>query len=242
MIAILAPTARSKVYLQVFKEAGLQFDKILVLSPSLLGDEIGSSPKTKYQLDNLFGEINVAFDFSVSIDELAETCANTVFKVQSRSVNSPAVEHYLRDIDEEAFIVYSGQPGEIVSGEILTASKAQWLHAHGGLLPHYRGSTCCYYSMLALGGIGVSVIQLSNILDSGKLMESGFIKIERLPSLFEMDFVLDNFARASMLLKVLTGFSPITFEPFTLTGPSRMYYVAHPYIRLAATSQKLGCL
>ena len=224
---ILADTYRSKVYLQAISQiTDIKVRVVHYIRNNLRPTDIKAKPATLSEtklLKSLHPELKNFLYFNMrSIEEISITNKFEYHKV--------SVSKGIHDIPKSYFSlgcnIFSGYPSEIVP-KYLT-DQYILLHAHGGILPTYKGSTTNYYSKIEKNIIGASLIVLSDKLDAGKVLNVYFEKITKL---IELDFHLDNALRAKVVFDYLSSSRSVKSTE-TLGG--RMYYVAHPVIRKLA--------
>ena len=130
------------------------------------------------------------------------------------------------DNSEADYIVYSGFGGKILPRDFFNSSTPI-LHAHGGILPRYRGSTCNYYSYLESGQVGSSTIIMTELLDDGEVLD--VVETEKNINLIEFDHKLDAELRIQSLLNVLKG---ETSRKEKICEKEVFYnYVIHPLLK-----------
>ena len=129
------------------------------------------------------------------------------------------------------YVVYSGNPGEILNIEMFKTLKLNFLHSHTGKLPKFKGSTTIYYSILILGKIYCSTFIMSKEIDNGALLLVKKYKIPKVINSIESTY--DNKIRAVNLVKFLNSKKKVNQlkGKKSLSYLSDYYFIAHPLIR-----------
>lgn len=212
---LAADTGRARAYVDVAARAGLAFGSAI-----LVGDgnapSASSRPAETPRFDNTTPLADALRRLNVPIDDLT-----------GAGLNAPAVVQTLAARRRRTVIV-AGPSGTIVSAQVL-ATGEQFLHAHPGRLPDYRGSTTPYYSLLAEGRIFVSVIALTPEIDEGPVLACH--EFAPPADRTELDLAFDPWIRAEAMTRVLaTPGGP--GEPVAApTAGSAMYYIIHPVLK-----------
>lgn len=130
----------------------------------------------------------------------------------------------------ENIFIYSGFGGQILGDEILNLGK-KFLHIHGGYLPHYKGSTSNYYSLIDHGYIGASAIFLEKEIDSGPILFRQ--KIRPYGNLVEIDHVYDSEIRARVLVNCIKEYikNKNWVELSIDNSKGETFYVIHPVLK-----------
>jgi hypothetical protein len=220
---ILAPTFRSRAYVQYFVERGLVPGGALLLP----GDE--STWAGPAQVDVELPRRETPFTFRTG-EPAKETAANAGWELSdlpNDDINSSDCAAFLKNVPQ-GVLIYSGLPKALIKQGTLDTGK-KFLHAPGGYLPHYRGSTGFYFSLLDQGKIGTTVIWLNNGIDTGEIVARRWYE----PKLnLDVDYVQDTVTRAHLLYEVIeqrleTGRYPSVDNEHH--GP--MHYIIHPLLK-----------
>ena len=226
---LLADTYRSRVYLSSFLTNGLGVQKV-VFYKCKARESIGT---VEYEPDSyLFDQLSdnlpnlegFMFQSTNSVEEMAIS-ANINLKVIEVDMGVKSISKSF--FGSDATIIFSGYPGEIVPPELV--NNCNFIHAHGGILPDYKGSTTNYYSFIETKTVGASVISMNSEIDAGNILHVYKISIS---SLLELDYIVDNALRAKALFQFLNG-NVKSLSPIKNTEGA-MFYVAHPHIRQIA--------
>jgi methionyl-tRNA formyltransferase len=204
---LVAPTPRSIAYAAALAARGLRPERVIVLGAS----RPAAAP-------------------------LCATCERpgwAVERLEAEHVDDPAVVDRLRAL-RPRLVVYSGFGGQLVGADALETADT-FLHAHSGWLPHERGSTTLYYSLLRDGDCSVSVLRLTAGIDAGPVLARRRYPAPAPGS--DVDGAYDAAIRADLLIRVLEGYvstgrlpEPLPEEPST----APMHYVIHPVLKHVA--------
>ena len=146
-------------------------------------------------------------------------------KFHSNYINKKMEKHLLKL--KTLLFVYSGYPGVIIKNKNLLKRK-KLLHCHPGKVPHYKGSTSIYYSILKANKIYCSTIILNENIDNGPLI---YVKQYPKPKkMKDVDEKYDNYIRCENLIHVLNNFSKLK-EKKQKRNKFKPYYVVHPVLR-----------
>ena len=203
---ILANTNRSKIYFNLLKKNNFFIDNIIFYS------------KTK----------NSAF-----INLLKKYPNKGSFKFfNTDNINSKFIEKYIIKIKSK-YILFSGYNAELLINKNIL--KKNLIHCHPGLLPKYRGSTVIYYSLIEMRKIYVSIFNVTNNIDEGKVL---FTKRFSLPKkMIDIEKNFDDQIRAKSLIFFLK--SKKTKIISKNNKYINFYYIAHPIVRSIILSPKL---
>jgi len=233
---LLWPSTRALAYLEQFKSQGIQPTEILFLDtgyrvPSELIKEANAWNYKRY------------IDFSIDpLEQATDVLGRSPVILKSDNINSASVCEAIQSVGGE-FVFYTG--GGIVGADLINSGK-KFIHVHPGIIPARRGSTCFYYSLLEDYSVGATAFVMDENLDTGAIiLKRNFrpnYQIADRQKLF-LDYVLDNYLRATMVPDVLTQISmpskrerwakPVCTEP--------PYFRIHPVLRGLA-AKKLNAL
>jgi len=124
-------------------------------------------------------------------------------------------------------IIYSGYPAKIIKNKKLLKEK-NLIHSHPGLLPHYKGSTTIYYSILNEKKIYCTTFVINEKIDSGKILLTKKYKIPN--KIYSIDSDYDNEIRANNICNVIKKINLIRKKRQHATS-SLPYYIIHPVLR-----------
>ncbi len=125
-------------------------------------------------------------------------------------------------------VLYSGLAGGIVPGALLR--RWAFLHVHPGRLPHYRGSTTIYWSLLQRNRVECSAILLSDEIDHGRVV--GEYLCPDPTSSSDIDVIYDCGVRAMALAKVLANIGDNGIIGHEQTEAARRdFFVIHPVLK-----------
>jgi methionyl-tRNA formyltransferase len=217
---IASETSRSLIYLTRLLEEKLYPEFVIYLK---------NDSETPIMGQKQFGQItgnsdNEVFNFILA-KKLRFIC---ITQAQFLSEDFPDL---IVQCDTEIF-VYSGYGGVILPKHFFKNGRT-YIHAHGGILPEYKGSTTNYYSHLAEQKIGASTIIMNEELDSGPILN---ITIKNSGNdIKEMDHVVDSELRVASLISVLR--EKKLKEPSKHDSDNRPYFVMHPILKHLAILQ-----
>jgi len=225
---LLANNNRSKAYLQSMIEEDLVPTNVLLLQDNKIKLP-EQTDNDSHILDNSEQEswvfcpvTGIKFNEKESLSTTL-TKKKVPFKViASSNPNDTEVTKELKSLEEE-HCIYSGPGGVILKSEIFSTRKI-FIHAHPGELPNYKGSTTIYYSLLIKQVIDVSVISMSEDLDSGNILHSETMKF--IPGA-NIDYVIDPCVRAKALINYLKN--PKNSKPQSSNG--NVFYIIHPVLK-----------
>ncbi len=226
---LLAPNNRSKSYLQNFLRKNFIPESVIVLNT-----DKNSLPENRDKIANqlpknqkLIRRIPFFEEYYDENEELETTLQNAGIEYKSLNtlnVNSTEVIKAVSEVPAD-YIIYSGPGGTLLGREILNTQK-QFIHAHPGKLPYYKGSTTIYYSYLIDGKAYCSVILLNEKIDSGPLLFEKEIEINI--NNLDFDHSLDPLLRTSTLIDFLkTDNSVIS----TNDEAGNNFYIIHPVLK-----------
>jgi|688.fasta_scaffold406123_1 methionyl-tRNA formyltransferase len=135
-------------------------------------------------------------------------------------------------------LIYSGYSGEIINSILL--KKKNLFHCHPGKLPHYRGSTTIFYSIINKGTVGCSVFKMNKKIDMGKLYYiKNFKHPENLNKIYNK---FDDYIRASTIVSFLKNKEKNFSNKIKFNDSNKInftdYYIAHPIIRRIALDKR----
>jgi methionyl-tRNA formyltransferase len=198
---LLSNNNRSKAYLQNFIKEGLLPAEVIYMDKP--GTKLAEQTENDSQLyfetnQTLIRECKVSgksFDEKESV--LATLKANNIpFQyIESLNPNETEVVKAVGNLAGDD-CVYSGPGGIILRSELFSTGK-NFIHAHPGKLPFYKGSTTIYYSLLINQSISVSVIELNKNLDEGDILH---IEDFQFKPGSNLDYVVDPCVRACSLV------------------------------------------
>lgn len=194
---ILSETKRSIEYINEIKKNKIEISKIILYSKT-----IGNTYKfiKKKKLTNI------------------------LIHLKTNSINSKILEKKFKKVKSTTNIVAT-YPGEIVKNKSLL--KYKLIHCHPGDLPIFKGSTTIYYTIILKKKICVTLFELSEKIDNGKILYKKYFQYPKNLKLIENNF--DNQIRAKTLVDYLKIRKRYNYKK---TKKKYMhYYIAHPIIR-----------
>jgi methionyl-tRNA formyltransferase len=232
---VAAETSRSRAYIQALERAALLPGFVVMLESKTAGLLPGQIDASKADLnrdaigreDAFWSEVR--FDPALPVKTVLERCGIPHAVTPSSDINDPAVVQAIGGRPEPVFI-YSGFGGVLLKQDLLATGK-RFLHAHGGYLPDFKGSTTNYYSLLAENSFGASSLFLSAEIDSGPVLLRR--KYPPPPDRRQIDHVYDSAARALVLIETLRNHAESGTWQFELPENSagETYYIIHPVLK-----------
>lgn len=233
LFLVLAETSRSKAYAQVLGARGLLPRRCLLLragAARLPGQEpAGHVGPVAHVADEVHVFEDVCYRPGQPLEDTLAAHGVALESIGATDINSePVIEALSRS--PERIAIYSGYGGAILRAPVLGLG-VQFLHAHGGWLPQYKGSTTNYYSLLAEGCCGASVIVMTEQLDGGPVLHRRRFPPPPNPAL--LDHVYDPLYRAIVMADAVQHYVEHgAFAPMaTAQDASGMYYIMHPLLR-----------
>lgn len=230
VLFVAADTARSRAYAQAMLQAGLLPAHALLLSaPDALSKRGAAMPGSTAAPLPPAEACGLHFAPAEPVAETLARAGVPATVIASTDMNGPEVANALR-ARPETIAIFSGPGGVILRQGILGLGKS-FLHAHGGWLPDYKGSTTNYYSLLEQGECGASAILMTGDIDSGPILARRRFPRPQEPE--GLDYVLDPLFRARVLLDALERLEReghLNFREADNTG-GRTFYIMHPVLR-----------
>lgn len=210
---VASDTTRSKIYIKQLIKHKLIPKYILLLLNNKKNLLYGQSDKQKIaELPQLLNKENIKYDIA-----------------PNDNINSTEVIETISKRPESVFI-FSGFGGVLLNDNILNIGK-KFLHVHGGYLPHYKGSTTNYYSLIEENKIGASSIFLTKKIDSGPILIRK--KFSAPKNRKEIDHIFDSEARSKVLIETLKqkiNYGHWSFDTKSNRG-GETYYIIHPILK-----------
>ena len=227
---VAADTSRSRAYAQALERAALLPSFVLMLenkAADLLPGQIGSSAPAAAWIDTAWDDVR--FDPGLPVKTVLERNGIAHELSPVGDINDPGVVAAIAGRAEPVFI-YSGFGGVLLRSSILGTGK-RFLHAHGGYLPDYKGSTTNYFSMLAENIFGASSLFLGAEIDSGPVLVRRKFDPPRDPR--QIDHLYDSAARARVLIETLRRHVETGSWQFELpeNAGGETYYIIHPLLK-----------
>jgi len=168
-----------------------------------------------------------------SVAENSDECVRSYLNIKQINYKQYDHDQLLGDEFQAALsacasnvIIFSGYGGIILPKQFFQCKKV-FLHAHGGILPEYKGSTTNYYSLLSENVIGASTIIMTEDLDTGPILN--VVSVKNPTKRDELDHSLDAQLRAESLVKTISD-GKISGENQPLNENSH-YFVIHPVLK-----------
>ncbi|MBM3505705.1 MAG: hypothetical protein FJX65_17795 [Alphaproteobacteria bacterium] len=220
---ILAPTMRSRAYMQMMEARGLRVSQAFLIPGA---DRPWNGPA---EIAVLLP--NGATPFVLRPGEYArETVERMNLPARSlphADINHPSTIAALERSGPRV-LVYSGLPKVLLRPPVL-ATGIRFLHVHGGYVPHYRGATAFYFGLLTEGKLGQSAIWLDAGVDTGPLLMRRWYDVT--PGL-SVDQVLDPVTRADLLATVLRHFADTGHFPAAEdSAEGEKFFIIHPVLK-----------
>ena len=214
---ILTPDVRSKVYLKKI------IDNNIILKEVILMDDDKS--EKKYSQEEITESKKCNFDISKSVEGLLIQANLQFKKFDFIDINHAKLINYLKQSSID-FFIFTG--GGILKKDVLNASP-KFVHFHPGIIPHYRGSTCFYYSIINEDFCGVTAYLMEEGLDDGPIL---YQKTFQKPNHIFLDNVFDAHIRSETLLDVLKN-NLLEKEKGIKqdTSKGEIYFIIHPVLK-----------
>jgi methionyl-tRNA formyltransferase len=226
---VAGETYRSQYYLQYMLWHKIVPAHILILQ----SPESGRLPGQADRCEKDSAAKSERSDFIFDVDQ---TLYDTIqaYGIPYTSVNNPDINasDVIAAVCEmaQSVLIYSGYGGGILRKSILTSGK-RFLHAHGGYLPDYKGSTTNYYSMIDENSCGVSTIFLSEAIDCGPILHRK--KVPAPSDKTKVDYEFDSRLRAEVMVETLQMYYKTGTWPDTGINNhgGHTYYIIHPLLK-----------
>jgi len=221
---ILTPDNRSKAYIQKLLNHRIFLDEIIFMNDK--------RKENNYTNQIIEKSLSSGFDISVPV---SKTLLDN--KLQFKEFNFVNINHselisHIKNSSMD-FFLFSG--GGILKNEILQ-SGPKFVHFHPGIVPHYRGSTCFYYSIINDDNCGVTAYIMDEKLDAGDIIVQ---KIFPKPNHVFIDEVYDAYIRSETLIEVLKKNLLIKNHKKQDQTKGETYFIIHPVLKHIAI---LNCI
>ena len=218
---------RSKFYLlQLIKHEMLPSFVLLMEDPSISTPEAIAKIQSDNRKERVIFE---SFDLTLSLRALLKKNSIPYRILSSLNPNSNIVVSAVADSEQSIFI-YSGPGGAILRKQILGAGK-RFLHVHPGIVPHYRGSTTIYYSLLKEGNCGATAFFLNEQIDMGPVIRKKIFKAPQ--DRQTIDLFYDPFIRSELLVEVLKTYTQtgVMSSEADDIAAGETYFIIHPVLK-----------
>ncbi|MDD9904941.1 MAG: formyltransferase family protein [Rhodospirillaceae bacterium] len=220
---IMAPTFRSRAYVQALAHAGYAPALCLAI-PADEEQPIGRRP-APFPLDGV--DRPFQFEPDTTARDFAEAAGWAVESLPETDVNGAANIAALKAYDLDV-LIYSGLPKVLLKPDIL-ALRTRFLHVHGGYLPVYSGATGFYFGLLVEGKLGNTAFWMDQGIDTGAVLDRAWYPADHDP---DIDRILDPVTRADLLVRVLRHrATERTFGQAENLTTSEHFYVIHPVLK-----------
>lgn len=178
------------------------------------------------------------FDNSVPAQDMLQEMGIATQVLDTSDVNSPEAVAAVRDSGADV-LIYSGPGGAILRRDLFDTGK-RFLHIHPGLVPHFRGSTTVYYSLLVEGTCGVSAMFLNEQIDQGPVLATRTFPPPA--DRTSIDHGYDPYIRSTLLVQVLQDFEARGEWRSLPQGQEagETYFIMHPVLRHLAILSKFA--
>ena len=220
-VMLLAPTSRSKAYLQCMCKNNIYPEKIFIMT----NDTEKISNRTDSGNETSIGY----FDMDEPLLETIQKNKLVYEIIKTEDVNSDEVYELLISTNYE-YIIYSGYGGAILKPRLFNIGK-KIIHVHAGKLPQYRGSTTAYYSMLDYGKISATAMFMNERLDDGNIIYTMDFNIP--DDGVNIDYIFEPYTRATVLVNCLKNYIENgCFKIQEQNGyEAETYYIIHPILK-----------
>ncbi len=219
---ILAPTIRSRAYVQMLIKREINLGSIYVMP----GEEPSWSGSQSIYLKTL----DFTFRPAQSITESLSSVDCPVGYLKNKDINSIEGVSEISALSMPV-LVYSGFP-RILLKPVLLKLKTKFIHIHGGYLPRDRGATGFYYGLLKDGQLGMTAFWVNEGIDTGNIISRAWY--QPMPKM-DIDYILDPVFRADLLANILDHFRSNGIFPAevsnTLPPDSPSHFIIHPVLK-----------
>jgi methionyl-tRNA formyltransferase len=221
---ILTSDERSKAYIQKLENNNIKLDYYFLMNDNK--EKIFSKNETEISQKN-------GFDITKSVKESLMENNVEFIEFNFVDINHSELINHIKKIHCD-YLIFTG--GGILREKILDLNT-KFIHLHPGLVPHYRGSTCFYYSIINEGNTGVTAYIMDKTLDTGDIIYQK--KFEK-PNHKFIDNVYDPYIRSETLIHILTE-DIIQKNQFIKQNPleGETYHIIHPVLKHLAI---LNCI
>lgn len=230
---IAADTSRTRAYLAALERHSLLPAWTLLLDDNtqvaMHGQVVDSTMLSSTLPDRATCWSEADFNPAEPLEPWLQRLGLAYTRAESRDINAPGVVKFIAQ-SSPSVLIYSGYGGALLRREVLACGK-RFLHAHGGYLPDFKGSTTNYYSLLADNSLGASALFLTAEIDSGPVLTR-----RRFPPPCErtaIDHRYDAAARARVLIDTLLEYRARGEWHFDLPDNRGgfTYYIIHPVLK-----------
>jgi methionyl-tRNA formyltransferase len=226
---VAGETYRSQYYLQYMLWHEIIPAQILILR-SVEGVPLpGQTDRCKLDSAGKFKNSNFIFDVDQTLYDTIKDHGIPFTSVNNADINSDVVIAAVCEMTQP-ILIYSGYGGGILRESILNSGK-RFLHAHGGYLPDYKGSTTNYYSIINENICGASTIFLSEEIDYGPILHRK--KVPAPSDKTRVDYEFDSRLRAEVMVETLQMYHQNGTWPDAGINNrcGHTYYVIHPLLK-----------
>lgn len=226
---VAGETYRSQYYLQYMLWHEMMPAHILILRSPERGRLPGQTDRC--ETDSAAGGEHTHFIFDVeqTLYDTIQAHGIPFTTVNNQDINASDVIAAVCEMTQSV-LIYSGYGGGILRRSILNSGK-RFLHAHGGYLPDYKGSTTNYYSIIDENSCGASTIFLSEAIDCGPILHRK--KVPAPSDKTKVDYEFDSRLRAEVMVATLQMYHQNGAWPDTGINNhgGHTYYIIHPLLK-----------
>ena len=226
---VAGETYRSQYYLQYMLWHEIVPAHILILRSPERGGLPGQSDRCAKDTAVKGEKSNFSFDEGRTLDATIQAHGIPFTSVDNPDINAAEVIAAVCALTQPV-LIYSGYGGGILRKSILNSGK-RFLHAHGGYLPDYKGSTTHYYSLIDDNSCGVSTIFLDEAIDCGPILHRK--KVPAPSDRTTVDYAFDARLRAEVMVETLQMYRKNGTWPDTgiHNRGGDTYYIIHPLLK-----------
>lgn len=226
---VAAETYRSQYYLQFMLWHGIMPAHILILRSPEGGGLPGQSDRCEKDCPATRERSDFIFEVGQTLDDTIQAHGIPFTSVDNPDINTSEVLAAVCAMTPPV-LIYSGYGGGILRESMLNSGK-RFLHAHGGYLPDYKGSTTHYYSIIDDNSCGASAIFLSREIDCGPILHRK--KVSAPPDKTTVDYEFDARLRAEVMVETLQMYHKNGKWPDTGIDNrgGDTYYIIHPLLK-----------
>lgn len=226
---VAGETYRSQYYLQYMLWNEIVPAHILILRSPERGGLPGQTDRCEEISPAKSASLNFIFDVDQTLDDTIQAHGIPFTSVNNQDINGSDVIAAVCEMAQPV-LIYSGYGGGILRKSILNSGK-RFLHAHGGYLPDYKGSTTNYYSIIAENSCGASTLFLSEAIDCGPILHRK--KVSAPSDKTKVDYEFDSRLRAEVMVETLQMYHKNGTWPDTGINNrgGHTYYIIHPLLK-----------
>ena len=222
ILLLAGNTYRSNLYIQFLSNFSFDFEVLLYgFGEEKILPDFDFSSKSFFKEKGFFIPKT-----GIGIKHLLEELKIENYFVDHLNINSFSILDKINKIQPD-LVIFSGYGGDILGPDYFK-SQVKYLHMHPGDIPHEKGSTTIYFSILNKGYCTVSSFFMNEKIDSGEIiLKSNY---EKPTSNVDIDIFYDNMIRSDHLIRTLNNISQRK-DSIDLTDSYLEYFIIHPVLK-----------